>query len=117
VVFIVEAVSVTVGGVGVGVGLSAGGGVGATELWLGDGDELALGGGDGLALADGDELALGGTGVADVATEGTGVSDVAGPRTTSGGRVESFDTVITANTIAASKKTPRPPAKKVPNDR
>lgn len=65
------------------------------------------GAGSGMGTDGGATTAVG---VEDVVTEGTGRSDVPVPCTTPGRCVESFDTVTTANTIAASRKTPSPPA-------
>lgn len=65
------------------------------------------GAGSGVGTDGGATTAVG---VEDVVTEGTGRSDVPVPCTTPGRCVESLDTVTTAKTIAASRKTPRPPA-------
>jgi hypothetical protein len=89
VAFSVDTVSVTVGGTG--CGLSVGDGVAAS---VGVDDVVSV-----------------------VTTDGSGVSDVAGERTTPAGRVESFDTVITAKMIAASRNIPRPPATTAAGDR
>lgn len=80
----------------------------------------------GAAVAGGGGLSVGGSmglgngvtlGAARDGSSVTGVIDLAGARTVPAGRVESLDTVITAKTITASRKIPRPPARTTLGDR